>query len=279
MDPYIFFAHHCHSFKKGSKDEGFPPHPHRGFETITYAIEGGFDHGDSTGNKGTYGDGDVQWMTAGRGVLHSEMFLTSDDHPTKFNGFQIWLNLPAKLKMSEPSYEMLWNKDIPVVHLDESDSADQKDSGIGNFSINSQSQGKVTIKIIGGRVNSVKSSVEKTIPVSIFHVKMEANALWTHHVPKHHHCLIYVFEGTAQIGPSDSRKELVPQKYALFNEDGDRIEVVNNGTKLLEFMFLEGQPFKEPFVHRGPFVMNTQEELQQAYVDYQMGKFGYMEGM
>jgi len=267
FDPFIFLVHHVHSFKANEKT-GFPPHPHRGFETVTYAIEGGFEHGDSKGNKGTYGNGDVQWMTAGKGVLHSEMFLISDK-PSTFNGFQLWLNLPQRLKMCEPDYLMLWNKDIPVAQLNGNEAVNEK--------TNTKSTGKAWIKIIAGRVNEISSIVEKSTPVSFFHVKLDPQATFTHSLGKEYHAFMYVLDGTASVGPQSNAKSIAKWQYCFFSNDGDQIEVQNTGNTVLDFLVLHGKPFNEPIAHQGPFVMTTKEELAQAFYDFQMGKFGEMD--
>lgn len=255
FDPFIFLVHHVHSFPPG-EETGFPAHPHRGFETVTYIIEGGFDHGDSKGNKGRYGDGDVQWLTTGKGVLHSEMFVT---HPTKtstFNGFQLWLNLPSKLKMSEPDYQMLWAKDIPKFK---------------------SSDKKVEAVVIAGELGDAKSTVKKATPLSYFHLKIQAGGRISIPSPKDHTCLTYIFEGEATLGPSDAQRKVPSNRYAIFEKDGDSVEIENQGSGLLQLLLLEGKPFGEPIAHQGPFVMNTRDELRQAFIDYQRGLFGRMD--
>jgi len=268
MDPFIFLVHHVHSFGPGEVT-GFPPHPHRGFETVTYCIDGGFDHGDSRGNSGRYGNGDVQWMTAGKGILHSEMFVTNKNERSTFNGFQLWVNLPKRLKMCEPSYDMLWKNQIPEVEFGKNSSSSDANSWIDS--------GKATIKIIAGRVNDVKSNVEKATPMSIFHVKLDSKSIWRHLIPRDHNAIVYMMEGPGLFGPENQRKEVTKNQYAVLNEDGDQLEVFNPSEKTLEFMMLEGKPFKEPFAHQGPFVMNTKEELREAAMDFQRGLFGEME--
>jgi hypothetical protein len=253
-DPFIFAVHHVHSFKAGEV-AGFPAHPHRGFETITYVLEGGFNHGDSRGNKGSYGNGDVQWMTAGSGVLHSEMFITDKDKPTHFDGFQIWLNLPAKLKMSEPTYQMLWKNDVPVVDI--RDEATNKN---------------VNIKIIAGKVGDKQAKIEKSVPLSFLHVKIDPNHEWNFNIPKEHNNFLYIIKGEAIFDDT----KVSNQSYVLMGHDSDTFSV-KSGNEGVEFLLFEGQPYNEPFAHRGPFVMNTQQELQQAWTDFYSGKFGELE--
>jgi len=271
-DPFIFLVHHVHNFQPGEVT-GFPPHPHRGFETVTYAIEGGFYHGDSRGNKGKYENGDVQWLNTGKGVLHSEMFITDKTKKTHFNGFQLWLNLPAALKMSEPGYQMMWNKDIPVLTL--KPTADEQPlEKVNSIAKN----GEVWVKVITGKVNEAGSPVpvDKHTIAGYYHVKIDPKATWSHHVPKERNCLVYIMEGEGVFG-GDQSKAKKPE-YLTFKNDGDRIDITNtHGVTILEFVFLEGDPIKEPISQQGPFVMNTKQELREAMVDFQSGKFGEMD--
>jgi len=255
FDPFIFLVQHTHSFQP-SERSGFPSHPHRGFETVTYAVEGGFEHGDSRGNKGTYENGDVQWMTAGKGVLHNEMFLTNKSKPSRFHGFQLWVNLPAKLKMCEPDYQMLWAKDIPKYKSPDN---------------------KIEVVIIAGEYGGLKASVNKSTPMTYLHVKLQKNASFQIPFPANYNCLVYVFEGTGWFGPADNKKKVESLTYGLFANEGNLIEAENQQDNTLEFLLIGGKPFNEPFAHHGPFVMNTQAELMQAFRDYQAGTFGHMD--
>jgi len=272
VDPFIFLVHHVHSFKAGEVS-GFPPHAHRGFETVTYAIEGAFDHGDSRGNKGRYGNGDVQWLTTGKGVLHSEMFVTDKTKSSTFNGLQLWLNLSAKLKMCEPGYKMMWNKDIPVITLTPA----QDDQLVNKNSVSKN--GNVWVKIIAGKVNEFSNIVEKETMVSFLHVKIDPLSTWQHYAPKEHNCFAYVLSGEGYCDNSSSKTpNLKKAEYAIFDNDGDRVEVTNTHSSTpLDLIYLEGKPLKEPFAHQGPFVMNTQKELSQAFIDLRNGEFGEME--
>jgi len=155
---------------------------------VTYILEGAIRHGDSRGNKGVYGVGDVQWLTAGSGVLHSEMFITDEKEPTKFTGFQLWLNLSAKQKMCDPAYQMSWSKDIPQLDLTD---------------INSN--GKINVKVIAG----AQSNIKKEIPLSYLHVKMEQKTKWTFPIPSDHNAFIYILNGVGLIGTKKNRKTTI----------------------------------------------------------------------
>ena len=245
----------------GQKMPGFPFHPHRGFETITINKEGVVDHSDSLGAAGRFMSGDVQWMTAGKGVQHSEMFpLIHSDKRNPLEIFQIWLNLPSKSKMVEPHFKMLWREDIPnVEHTDES--------------------GKMTtVQIIAGRINE-KVALETTPDswaanpenaVGVYTVKMEAGALWV--LPKTNaeaNRSVFFYKGKeVEIGgkviPNNHIIELVANENAT----------IKNGDEDAYFLVLEGKPIGEPVAQYGPFVMNTQEEIRQAMSDYGRTQFG-----
>jgi len=257
----FFLVHHQHSFSPGEIC-GFPSHPHRGFETVTYILEGAIKHEDSKGNKGTYTNNDVQWMTAGSGILHSEIFVSKEKEISKFNGFQLWVNLSANNKMCEPVYQMLYSKDIPQVELID----------------NSTSNGKIKIKIIAGEVNGVKSSIKKDTALSYLHIKMEQkNSKWTFPIPSNHNALIYILNGYGIIGNQINSKEIQKQQYTLLENNGDQFQIINQQNEELEFLLFEGKPFNEPFAHQGPFVMNTKEQLNQAFKDFYAGKFGILD--
>jgi len=142
---------------------------------------------------------------------------------------------------------------------------------------NTKSTGKAWIKIIAGRINEISSSVQKSTPVSYFHVKLDPQATLIHSLDKEHHAFIYVMDGVGSVGPQSNPKSITQTQYCLFGNDGDQIEIKNSGTSVLDFLFLHGKPFNEPIAHQGPFVMSTREELTQAFIDFQMGKFGEME--
>ena len=245
----------------GSSIPGFPYHPHRGFETITINKEGVVDHTDSLGAAGRFMAGDVQWMTAGKGVQHSEMFpLLNENKDNPLEIFQVWLNLPSYSKMVEPHFKMLWNEDIPVIkHKDPVNKV-------------------TTVEVIAGQINSVKSldstpnswAARTENAVGVYTVKMEANAEWT--LPKtssNANRSIFFYKGeTIEIeGIKINSKQTIE---ALAGED----ILIKNGASDSYFLILEGNPIGEPVVQHGPFVMNTQEEIRETMKAFGKTQFG-----
>ncbi|HWA30543.1 MAG TPA: pirin family protein [Rhizomicrobium sp.] len=222
---------------------GFPEHPHRGFETVSYMIKGSIQHLDNHGGKGIVTDGGVQWMTAGRGVAHSEM-------PAQTNGqlfgFQLWLNLPAKEKMREPWYADIPASDIPAVDL-----------GNGN-----------SAKLIAGEWNGFKGpGPDRAIAPFIADVTLAASNGANIPVPVGHNAFLYVFEGDAKVGSEAIRKG---QLAILSLGDKLRVEASGEGAR---FLVVAGKPLREPIAKYGPFVMNTADEIRKAIHDYQSGQF------
>jgi len=245
----------------GKSIPGFPVHPHRGFETVTVVRKGVVDHSDSLGGAGRYADGDVQWMTAGKGIQHAEMFpLIHPDHLNPLELFQIWLNLPAAQKMVEPYYAMLWKENIPVHRLE-----DERGHSI-------------EIEIMAGSVDGINApdpapdswAAHSENEVAIWHIQMEPGASWT--LPSASAEVmrsLYFFSG--------DKVELAGQSIASgFSMDlrPDRSLEIVNGKKEGRFLLLQGLPIQEPVVNYGPFVMNTREEIQQTFQDYQETQFG-----
>ena len=245
----------------GKEIPGFPAHPHRGFETITIVLQGFVDHADSAGQSGKYGAGDVQWMTAGKGMQHSEMFpLVHEDKENTLELFQVWLNLPSKDKFVEPSYKMMWSEEIPK-----------------SLIVNKDNQ-KSTINVIAGCINGTKSlapnpdswASKEENHVGIYTISMEPYASFT--LPKVSATLnrnLYFYRGDHIIIEGVEVKAQNSIKL-----DGDESITVTNGNKDSFLLVLEGEPIKEPVVNHGPFVMNTFEEIQQAYQDYKETHFG-----
>ena len=222
---------------------GFPEHPHRGFETVSYMIKGSIAHRDNHGGKGIVTDGGVQWMTAGRGVAHSEM-------PAQTNGqlfgFQLWLNLPAREKMRDPWYADIPANDIPQIDL-----------GGGNIA-----------KLIVGEWNGVKGAgPDRAIAPFFADVTLAANGSVDVPVPVGHNGFIYVFEGDARVGSETVR---TGQLGVLSSGDKLHVEAEGQGAR---FLVVAGTPLREPIAKYGPFVMNTQDEIRHAIQDYQSGKF------
>ncbi len=249
------------SMYHGIKVPGFPVHPHRGFETVTIMLDGFVDHSDSHGASGRYGKGDVQWMTAGSGLQHSEMFpLLDKDKENPLHILQIWLNLPKKDKFTDPVYKMLWAEDIPVIEDEDSN---------GN---------KSSIRLVAGKYKDYKAlepapaswAHEEKNLVNIWVISMEPNA--TIEIPKVKTSInrnIYCFEGE-NLKINDNEVEAL-NRYKL---DGNADITIVNGNKQSKMLLLEGEPINEPIAKYGPFVMNTMEEIQQAALDYRKTGFG-----
>ncbi len=245
----------------GSTIPGFPYHPHRGFETVTINKEGVVDHSDSLGAAGRFMEGDVQWMTAGKGIQHAEMFpLINHDKPNHLELFQVWLNLPSSSKFVEPHFKMLWKESIPVLKL--------KDEN-----------GKTTkIDVIAGEINGTNApsptpnswAADPGNAIGIFTVKMDAYAKWTlpATLPEANRS-IYFYKGNTILIESETISE--DQKIDLLALEDIAIE---NGDAEGFMLILQGKPIREPVVQHGPFVMNTQQEIHQAIKDYQRTEFG-----
>jgi hypothetical protein len=245
----------------GSHIPGFPYHPHRGFETITINKEGVVDHTDSLGAAGRFMAGDVQWMTAGKGVQHSEMFpLLNKETGNPLEIFQVWLNLPSSSKMVDPHFRMLWKEDIPVIH--HKDAANQE----------------TTIQVIAGKINAINALVSTPDSwaarpenaVGIYTVKMEANAEWN--LPKTNseaNRSIFFYKG----GSIEMEGKTIASNQIVETLAGEDI-LIKNGDSEAYFLILEGKPIGEPVVQHGPFVMNTQEEIRDAMREYGKTQFG-----
>ena len=245
----------------GSNIPGFPYHPHRGFETITINKEGAVDHSDSLGAAGRFMAGDVQWMTAGKGIQHSEMFpMLNEDKGNPLEIFQIWLNLPKASKFVEPHFKMLWKEDIPVVEI--------KDDN-GNTT---------TVDVIAGTFGDTQPlnptpdswAANPNNAVGVFTVKMESQATWTlpATLPEATRTIFFYKGNTLEI----DNREIEVDRLVYLAPD---LEImIKNGTEEGFLLILEGRPIKEPVAKYGPFVMNTQEEIQQAFSEYQRTEFG-----
>lgn len=234
--------------------KGAPDHPHRGFETVTYMLEGRFEHRDSRGHAGKLGPGDVQWMTAGSGVVHSEM-------PEKefariggrLHGFQLWVNLPRQDKFSKPYYQEIPSSKIPLV-----------------------TNGDVTARIIAGDALGTRAIIETRIPIIYVHFTLQPGARTVLSVPKEYNTFVYVVGGQGQFGPNNNQKEVHRGQMVIFENNGDQIEVkASKNTKSpFDMLLIGGTPINEPIARYGPFVMNTKEEVYQAIQDYNDGLMG-----
>jgi len=244
LDPFLMLDAFG-SDKAGDYLAGFPDHPHRGFETVTYMLEGRMQHQDNKGNKGDLGPGSVQWMTAGRGIVHSEMPLQESG---RMAGFQLWVNLPAKDKMCEPRYQDIPGADVPEV---------KSDTG-------------ATVKVLAGTYGGVEGPVKAvaTDP-TYFDVKLAPQGAFAVSLEESYTSFAYVFEGEVAFG--DEGTVLKAGQLAVFST-GAGLSAAG-GTAGGRFILLAGKPLKEPIAQYGPFVMNTMDEIRQAVTDFQDGKF------
>jgi redox-sensitive bicupin YhaK (pirin superfamily) len=228
---------------------GAPDHPHRGFETVTYVLEGEMEHEDSAGHRGALGPGDVQWMTAGAGIVHSEMpSARIRDNGGRVHGFQVWVNLPARLKMTQPRYQELSGAKIP-----EGRSAD----------------GRARVKVVAGEALGARAVIDTHTPIIYQDWSLDEGADVTTPVPADHQALVYVFEGVAQVGD----KAVKDGEMALLGP-GDAVRLRGGGARTARLLLLAGVPVKEPVARYGPFVMNEESELVQAVRDFQSGRMG-----
>jgi len=227
---------------------GAPDHPHRGFETVTYVLSGEMEHEDSAGHRGALGPGDVQWMTAGAGIVHAEMpSARIQQEGGRVHGFQVWVNLPARLKMTRPRYQ-----EVPAARIPEGTSAD----------------GLARVKVIAGEALGARAVIDTITPIVYQDWTLEAGADVSIPVPADHQVLAYVFRGAAGVG----EKEVGEGQMALLGAgDTVRLRGVKQGGRLL---LLAGVPVNEPVARYGPFVMNSEDELRQAVRDFQSGRMG-----
>ncbi len=248
LDPFLLFDHFG-SDNPADYVRGFPMHPHRGIETVTYMINGNVDHKDSIGNAGTIGSGDVQWMTAGGGIMHEEMPQPAQGEMV---GFQLWVNLPARLKMTTPRYQEITSSLIPTVSR----------------------TGGVKIRVIAGDVDGVKGPVSDIVADPAYlDVSIPAEGVFSHPVAQGHTVFAYVFEGRGRFGAGTNPPEnSVSQPGLVVFGDGDYIQATAAG-EAVRFLLVSGKPLNEPIARYGPFVMNTQAEIQQALADLKNGTF------
>jgi redox-sensitive bicupin YhaK (pirin superfamily) len=245
----------------GHEVPGFPQHPHRGFETVTYVRRGTIDHSDSLGAAARFGGGDTQWLTAGRGIVHSEMFpLLDEAQPNPLELFQIWLNLPAASKLAEPHFSMLWARDVPVVSA-------------GNDT------GTVTVTVVAGELDGHAPpspppdswASRPDADVAIWHLDVDSNASWTLPAAQGGRAtarVLYVYEGQLEIGDAT----VTAPSAAVVRADVDA-PLLGGGTGA-RVLVLQGRPIGEPVAQYGPFVMNDQDEIEQAFADYRRTGFG-----
>jgi len=247
LDPFLLLDD-FHSDNPNDYLAGFPWHPHRGIETITYILHGQVEHKDNMENSGVIGAGDVQWMTAGSGIIHQEMPKKNINDPV-LAGFQLWANLPASFKMMDPRYRDITKEQIPEVIVSDG----------------------VKVKIICGEINNVKGPVQDIITdPEYLDVSMAPNSEFKHSIDNSHNVFAYVIEGEAIFDP---RKDtLVNVENLVIYRNGDEV-VVNTKEKPVRFLLISGKPIGEPVAWQGPIVMNTEEELRLAFREYSQGTF------
>jgi hypothetical protein len=248
LDPFLLFDH----FGTDNPDDyikGFPMHPHRGIETVTYMINGHVNHKDSIGNSGSIGSGDIQWMTAGGGIMHEEMPQPAQGEMV---GFQLWVNLPARLKMTKPRYQDILSNQIPEVTREDG----------------------VKIRVIAGEVDGVRGAISEIFADPAYlDVSIPARGSFSHPVEKEHTAFAYVFEGRGFFGTDkNAQQSSVSQPGLVVLGDGDYIQA-GAANEPVRFLLISGKPLNEPIARYGPFVMNTQEEIQQALKDLKNGTF------
>ena len=243
FDPFLMLD----EFGSENKDDyigGFPPHPHRGIETVTYMLAGKFEHKDSAGGEGKMSAGDVQWMKTGSGIIHSEMPAMNEG---KLHGFQLWVNMPAKLKMNKPEY----------IYIDSKQMQTHKDSD-------------KKVKTIAGQFNNAEGPIKgHNVEPVYFDIELEKDKEFNFNLPSTHNSFIYLIEGEIKIG--DKKHNKIKGSTLVILTKGEKIKV--KGTTKAKFLLISGKPIGEPIARGGPFVMNTKQEILKAVEDYNNGNF------
>jgi len=250
LDPFLLFDHFAFNDPIEGPISGFPMHPHRGIETVTYMLEGSVHHRDSLGNAGLIGPGDVQWMTSGGGIMHEEMPRRSPEG--NVFGFQLWVNLPAALKMSQPRYQEVSEDSIPIVERD-----------------------GAKVRVVAGEFDGVQGPVAEIAANPVyFDVQLSPATQFVQPIPEGHTTVAYVFNGRGTFGlDADNLGENVEAVNMVVFNDGDQLKVQTPPDASVRFMLIAGAPFEEPIVPYGPFVMNTEAEIKQALADLRNGTF------
>ena len=252
LDPFLLFDHFGSS-KAEDYQAGFPMHPHRGIETVTYMLTGEVHHRDTLGNAGSIGAGDAQWMTAGGGILHEEM---PQVRPEGIAGFQLWVNLPAQFKMSQPRYQDIPSLEIPEVTTDDG----------------------AKIRVIAGNVEGVAGAVtEIAAKPTYLDVWIPAERSFTHPISQGHTAFAYVFEGKAAfVEDEEGSQQWISQAALVVWEDGDMVKI-QTGDVPVRLLLISAKPLNEPIARYGPFVMNTKDEIELALLDLKRGTFIWQE--
>jgi hypothetical protein len=256
VDPFLLLDELGPVTWKPGEAIGAPAHPHRGFETVTYLLEGHMEHRDSRGHSGELKAGDVQWMTAGSGIVHSEL-----PHPEfkarggQMHGFQIWVNLPRSHKMMEPRYQEISAAELPV--------ATSEDGG-------------ARVVVLAGESMGVDASIDTITPITLLHLRLEPGARFEQQIPPKQRGMLYLFKGRARAGSSAKGQAVSvgPGNYVVFAGEGPSVELQAAENEVAECLILGGEPLDEPMARQGPFVMNTAAEVRQAFIDYQFGDMG-----
>ncbi|HEX5887060.1 MAG TPA: pirin family protein [Pyrinomonadaceae bacterium] len=237
--------------------KGAPDHPHRGFETVTYLLSGEMEHKDSRGHAGRLTPGDVQWMTAGAGVVHSEMPSSEFQRQGgRMHVFQLWVNLPQREKMAKPRYQEIPRAQIPQVTSED---------------------GLVTVRVIAGEAMSQHAVIETHTPIIYLHYSIEPGGVVTQSVPAEYNAFAYLVDGAGLFGGASERAG--DGQLVMFAQDGEEIRIENpaDAQTRLEVLVIAGVPLNEPIARYGPFVMNTEREIRQAFEDYVRGRMGAIE--
>lgn len=251
--PFIMLDYNSkYNFPPSEIPKGVGVHPHKGFETVTIAYKGRVEHGDSSGGGGVIGEGDVQWMTAGNGVLHKEFHETEwSKQGGEFQMVQLWVNLPAKDKSTPAKYQAIKNQDIPRVSV---------------------ANGNGEVEVIAGEFQAIKGAASTFTPINMFNVRLKKDAETTLSFPKNYNTALLVIEGRIVV----NNEHNVPTDYfVLFRNDGENIILKASDDAIV--LILSGEPINEPIAAHGPFVMNTRQELIQAFNDFNEGKFGHLD--
>ncbi|SOZ37349.1 pirin family protein [Cupriavidus neocaledonicus] len=248
LDPFLMLD----AFGTDSKDDyigGFPDHPHRGFETITYMLAGRMRHRDSAGNEGLLQNGGAQWMVAGAGVVHSEM---PEQEDGRMEGFQLWLNLPAADKMTAPWYRDLPAAEIPTVALEHG----------------------ATVRVLAGASHGVAGAITRPVTEPVYlDVELPAGQAFAQALPAGHNAFIYVYRGEVSVGAGDDRAVVEAQRMGVLDNAGQSDGVIVRAETDARFLLIAGRPLNEPIAQYGPFVMNTQEQIYQTLADFRDGRF------
>lgn len=253
MDPFIMLDYNSkYKFPASETPKGVGVHPHRGFETVTIAYKGKVEHHDSSGGGGIIGEGDVQWMTAASGVLHKEYHETEwSKKGGEFQMVQLWVNLPAKDKMSPPKYQSLINSEMAKVKL------------VNNAGL---------VEVIAGEYKGTKGSATTFSPLNIYNARLNKGGIADFNLPSNYNTALLVVEGEVTVNGAE---KVTTDNLALMANDGEEFTI--NASENAVVLILSGEPLNEPIAAHGPFVMNTQQELVEAFNDFNTGKFGYLE--